>query len=236
MQRQHHRYLILVLGYVLVAGLIPLLQPLGNAQTVELLICRGEGGVLRNPDVGQDCDVGETAYLIEAVLRDPPPPPPPTGEEEPAGFEGTVEAHNVWRQAVGVPDLVWSSTVATTAQEWADYLANDGGCALEHRPSVGENSSPYGENLYQRAAFPDPPVVTPKDVVDAWGSESQYYDAFTHTCEFGEVCGHYTQVVWRDTQSVGCGMSTCETDDGFHAAIWVCNYDPAGNVFGQEPF
>mmetsp|Transcript_115894 Transcript_115894/g.360990 ORF Transcript_115894/g.360990 Transcript_115894/m.360990 type:complete len:186 (-) Transcript_115894:81-638(-) len=35
--------------------------------------------------------------------------------------------------------------------------------------------------------------------------------------------GHYTQVVWRASTSVGCGVS---------GALLVCEYGPAGNVVG----
>lgn len=233
MMRQHpYRPLVLWCGFLVMISLGGASQAPLVAQADELLVCRGVDGVLRNPEMGQDCVVGETAYLIQAVLRDPPP----VADSEPPGFEGTVAAHNAWRQAVGVPDLAWSNEVATTAQEWADLLASpEGGCRLEHRPNAGENARPFGENLYQAFAFPDPPQVTPQDVVDAWGNESQDYDAATHTCAPGAVCGHYTQVVWRETQVVGCGMATCMSD-GFQSIIWVCNYDPPGNIIGQTPF
>jgi pathogenesis-related protein 1 len=48
-------------------------------------------------------------------------------------------------------------------------------------------------------------------------------------------CGHYTQVVWRNTQRVGCGYSTCQSQ-GYTFEIWVCNYDPPGNFIGQTPY
>jgi hypothetical protein len=34
--------------------------------------------------------------------------------------------------------------------------------------------------------------------------------------------------VWRGTSAVGCGKASCNGND-----IWVCNYDPAGNVEGE---
>jgi hypothetical protein len=40
--------------------------------------------------------------------------------------------------------------------------------------------------------------------------------------------GHFTQVVWRQTTQLGCGVSTCRGMD-----IWVCEYDPPGNVQGH---
>ena len=45
------------------------------------------------------------------------------------------------------------------------------------------------------------------------------------------MCGHYTQVVWRKSLRVGCGMATCGATE-----VWVCNYDPAGNWDGERPY
>ena len=45
-------------------------------------------------------------------------------------------------------------------------------------------------------------------------------------------CGHYTQVIWRNTQRVGCGVAVCPNG----AEIWTCNYDPPGNYLGQNPY
>ena len=36
--------------------------------------------------------------------------------------------------------------------------------------------------------------------------------------------GHFTQVVWKDTRQLGCGVAMCDGGE-----IWVCNYSPPGN-------
>ena len=66
-------------------------------------------------------------------------------------------------------------------------------------------------------------------MVESWGSEIEFYNEANNTCD--DVCGHYTQIVWSNSTEVGCGMVTC---DGFD--IWVCQYNPAGNVVGQRPY
>lgn len=132
-----------------------------------------------------------------------------------------LDAHNAHRSALGIADLSYSFAVEASAQAWADALAADN-CAFEH-----ENQSTYGENLWWSSYEP-----TPTEVVDAWAGEVAYYDYDTNTCEDGQVCGHYTQVVWADTTQVGCAQGACAGG----AVIWVCRYDPPGNWVGQKPY
>lgn len=141
---------------------------------------------------------------------------------EPKEFQGILAAHNKWRQQVNVPALSWSSSAASIAQAWANNLQSRG-CVMEHNPNRGN----YGENIYWSFGF----SPTPANVVDSWGEEIKDYDYATNTCQAGKVCGHYTQVVWRDTQEVGCGKASCNDEQ-----VWVCNYSPPGNWVGQKPY
>ncbi len=54
--------------------------------------------------------------------------------------------------------------------------------------------------------------------------------AFSRTGRWEDVA-HYTQIVWRNTQRIGCAMASTATDD-----YLVCRYSPAGNVVGQRAF
>jgi pathogenesis-related protein 1 len=125
--------------------------------------------------------------------------------------------HNFYRNEVGVDDLEWSDELAASAQKWANQLGKN--CAFKH------SSSEYGENIWMGTSG----AFTTADVVDSWGSEKEDYTYSDNSCS--DVCGHYTQIVWSTTQYVGCGVVSC---DGFD--IWVCQYDPAGNVTGQKPY
>lgn len=49
--------------------------------------------------------------------------------------------------------------------------------------------------------------------------------------------GHFSQLVWKSTTSVGCGRSACDGRGGVPGWLVVCEYWPAGNVegeFGEE--
>ena len=67
------------------------------------------------------------------------------------------------------------------------------------------------------------------------GVGEQYYDHDSNTCSApeGESCGHYTQVVWRASTSIGCARVVCNNNRG---VFITCNYNPPGNFNGERPF
>jgi pathogenesis-related protein 1 len=140
-----------------------------------------------------------------------------------------VAAHNQWRSKTGVPALKWSNNLTASAQQWADQLARSG-CRVKH--STGTN----GENIYWAGAAQrsdgtsSMQEITEQNVVDAWGNEVKDYDYASNSCH--GVCGHYTQVVWKSTTEVGCGMAFCSDK----AQVWVCQYTPPGNMVGKKPY
>jgi pathogenesis-related protein 1 len=142
-----------------------------------------------------------------------------------------VSAHNRWRAEVGVAPLSYSSKLAVSAKAWAEKLKASEQCGLRHsgKPDTGENL--YGAT----ATGPISLVVTSAQVVDAWGEEKKDYDYASNSSKPGAVCGHYTQVVWRDTKSVGCGVAFCAAGDT-KAQVWVCQYSPPGNYVGRRPY
>jgi uncharacterized protein YkwD len=153
--------------------------------------------------------------------------------QEPADEMGMTAAHNAARAAVkpaanpSLPPLTWDATVAAYAQAYSEK------CTWKH--SMGQ----YGENIY--AAYGMTPA--PEDVVAAWVSEVAAYDYASNTCTPSGMiteCGHYTQVVWRDSLRLGCGMTKCTTGSPFGNdqpwIFWVCDYDPPGNFVGEKPY
>jgi len=132
-----------------------------------------------------------------------------------------IERHNYWRAEVGLAPLEWSNEMAALADDWARKL-KDQKCAFKHRPNNN-----YGENLFWGTEG----YYTAGDAVDSWGEEKADYNYSSNSCDPGEVCGHYTQIIWKNTTKFGCAKSIC---DG--AVTWVCNYDPPGNYVGQKPY
>lgn len=129
-----------------------------------------------------------------------------------------LAAHNEERAKVGAPALSWSDELARVAQEWADTLIAQR--RFDHRPK-----SKYGENMFQT----DGSRATPRKVVERWASEAANFDARSNKCK--GVCGHYTQIVWRDTRKVGCAVAQRGSRE-----VWVCEYAPPGNYVGRRPY
>ena len=44
--------------------------------------------------------------------------------------------------------------------------------------------------------------------------------------------GHYTQMLWANTELVGCGAVRYNNDGQWNSVYLVCNYGPAGNIVG----
>jgi uncharacterized protein YkwD len=149
--------------------------------------------------------------VVAAISTGLPAAPPPLARD-------MLAAHNAVRRQVGVPPLSWSDRLAAAAQEWANVLLK----RMEFRRNPRTR---YGENLWEIVGDKG----TPKEVVDDWASEAKDYRYSSNTCH--GICGHYTQIVWRNTRQVGCAVAR-----GGGREVWVCEYDPPGNYVGQRPY
>jgi uncharacterized protein YkwD len=202
---------------------------------------------------------GETAQAPPPATTEAPPPaarpatetPPPATETPPPATEAPplvappavaspqvsnntggmsadwansiLAVHNSERAAVGVPPLVWSDTLAASAQAWADHLATI--------PQMVHSGSGNGENI--AGFFTDP--TEPTGGTSLWVAEKQNWHGGVLTPENWYPTGHYTQMVWRNTQEVGCGTAP----PGAGGPSWstlVCQYNPPGNYMGQAPY
>lgn len=153
-------------------------------------------------------------------------------------FAGTLHAHNAVRQAHNLQPLIWSDSLAAYAQEWANHLANSSNCKMRHRPNGGRFKQQYGENLWWASprvwsdGMTEVQNITIDRVVKDWADEKPFYNYRNNSCQRGEQCGHYTQLVWRETTEVGCAYQQCSDK----SQLWVCNYNPPGNYIGERPY
>uniref|UniRef100_J3L045 SCP domain-containing protein n=1 Tax=Oryza brachyantha TaxID=4533 RepID=J3L045_ORYBR len=102
----------------------------------------------------------------------------------------------------------------------SSVASRKGDCRLQH------SDGPYGENLFWGSAGGGRGWMA-AEAVRGWVEEKKDYSYASNSCAAGKVCGHYTQVVWRDSTSVGCVRVQCEAGRG---VFIICNYEPRGNI------
>jgi hypothetical protein len=140
-----------------------------------------------------------------------------------------LAAHNRERVTAGLPALRWDDRLAASAADWGVELAaiDD----IEHSPDDPDDPDPEGENLWLGTAG----YYAPEDMVGMWIEEKKHFlpgvfPANSRTGNLDDV-GHYTQLMWRDTNRVGCALTSSAENE-----ILVCRYLTAGNVEGERPF
>ncbi|KAL1745158.1 CAP domain-containing protein [Schizophyllum fasciatum] len=142
-----------------------------------------------------------------------------------AEIDQWLKAHNDERKAHGAAPLVWNQTLANSAASWANQ------CNFAHSNS--------GQNL--AATFNSVPNVANNipSAVNQWNNERSQYNRTTFA-----GAGHWTQVVWKSTKTVGCAAHSCppgtlgtkSTDPWKTLWYYVCNYSPPGNVYPQNKY
>lgn len=138
-----------------------------------------------------------------------------------------LRLHNQERAMLGLPPLAWSDRLAKAAENWATKLSH--GSLLQH--DVQGDASEQGENLWMGSRG----YYSLDAMIGDWSAEKAWFqrDKVPNISNLGdwEMVGHYSQMVWRDTRSVGCAIAQSSDWD-----VLVCRYDPPGNVWGQKPF
>ncbi|XP_011860229.1 PREDICTED: venom allergen 3-like isoform X2 [Vollenhovia emeryi] len=128
--------------------------------------------------------------------------------------------------AVSMPDLTWDEELENIAQRWViqcDYGWDK--CRNVDRFAVGQNIA-----MVRTTGKPPSNVEMVKliyrgvDEFDKNKASLPYqFDLFTV---------QYTQVVWANTTTVGCGQISSYYS-GMNMTYVVCNYGPRGNVIGD---
>jgi uncharacterized protein YkwD len=167
-------------------------------------------------------EAGTTVTLAPSLPTDAP------SYVDNAKFRSAIlNSTNFFRKQHGASPLKWNESL----ENFGDDHSED--CKFEHSVctpllcSLGNRTpnkeeleltsvtqgGPDGENLAEGYAN-----VTSS--VDAWGNERDKYDF--NDQGFNHDTGHFTQLVWKASQTVGCGRKWC--DDKFTGWYLVCEY------------
>jgi len=148
-----------------------------------------------------------------------------------------------------IPPLKWDDGLAAAAQRWADQ------CPSPPHPHSKNNAikqfpNGAGQNL-ATSVFPATDV--PKELsdteiklfIDGWYGEVKDFvkhkcsiSHFDSHCAGGAMVGHFTQLIWAKTTSVGCGYIKYKGEmQGMHGYVTslVCDFGPAGNSAMRMP-
>lgn len=131
-----------------------------------------------------------------------------------------LSRHNWYRSQHQVSNLTREPEIESIAQNYSDYLASINNLTHSSNKYLGIK---LGENLYYGLKNSNIGFSS----VDAWYNEVNEYDF--NNPGFSGATGHFTQVVWKGSQNLGCGVG-CRTDNYCYV---TCNYYPPGNYLDQ---
>jgi hypothetical protein len=125
--------------------------------------------------------------------------------------------HNRYRRMIPATNMrmmYWSEELAAKAQNYANQ------CNFRHSPgrrNIGENLWSAGYGNYAEA-------------LSIWFNEGNNPFCYTNSA-FKAFCGHFFQMVWAETNLVGCGFARCTGRN-----VFVCQYSPRGNTISRPAY
>ena len=144
----------------------------------------------------------------------------------PVESDECLDAHNFYRSLHDVPPLATDPELERFAQSRADEIESTDNYAHDHPRLLKAN---YGENLHMQwtndSSVPPPTCALS---VKKWYKEIKDYKG-----ELTPQTGHFTAIVWKETEKVGCAKSKQSKQMSYYV---VCNYSPAGNILGPGEF
>ncbi len=137
-----------------------------------------------------------------------------------------LSEHNAERARLGLKPLTWDAKLSADARKHAAVMAKTD--LFEHA-NQGSGEGTQGENMWMGTAG----AYGAAAMVGSWIAERVDFQSgtFPNVSKTGNWTdiGHYTQLIWPDTKSVGCALAGNLRDE-----YMVCRYLPAGNVLGEK--
>jgi len=135
--------------------------------------------------------------------------------------------------------MSWLDEIATYAENTANT------CNFAHDMTQG--SGGYGQNLAMWATSDNAAALGEAGAIgmathDMWyngefnGFLPSYYGEDSPDMSNFESWGHFSQLVWKDSNQLGCYAKLCAKGTMYSdmdAWFMVCNYRPAGNMGGS---
>ncbi|XP_068908886.1 venom allergen 5-like [Tenebrio molitor] len=122
-------------------------------------------------------------------------------------------------------NLKWDAALAREAQKIANTCKNKHVKVKDNRFYVGQNLAWAGTTDCTEGS-------DWSRMIQMWFDE---HKSFKYPNSSNGITGHYTQVVWGDTEYVGCGYTKYRKGE-LYEHLYVCNYGPGGNYAGRVPY
>ena len=128
---------------------------------------------------------------------------------------------NHYRSMHSVGNLVEDKSISKDSQDWANYLMNTSSFKHSGNPA-------YGENLAYFKGYKLDSIDLIQKSIELWYKEIEKYD-FDNP-GFSSETGHFTTLVWKNSQSFGIGYAyNKDTDESY---VVFNTYKP-GNYIGE---
>ena len=141
-------------------------------------------------------------------------------------YSDLIVQHNILRKKHKASPLTKLVAIQNLAKKTAEGCAKLG--KLQHTKDYYDNQ-PVGQNLYMSTNAP-----SAANILQGWYfSEEPHYDYGRGESKDGGVTGHFTQLVWKKSKTIGCAYANGNYKTYKNAYYICCNYYPAGNYYGQ---
>jgi hypothetical protein len=133
--------------------------------------------------------------------------------------------------------MVWNEELALIAQRFADQCMDQcptGEVFCHSELDTKLDGTTVGQNIV-RAEGSSLVSKTYISSVELWYAEVAQFDSTTLPSFVEDPpTGHYTQLVWANSEEVGCGV--VHFQDNTLETMIICNYAARGNVLGQPVY